>query len=98
MDNMSYGGYEIVEAHFLLGCGLAFAIKIKKVDGVLITSYDNGAPSVSSMIKKIKGHDGKKLDRIQDHIGMITSMVLSDKAISVAQSGNANLPCRGCGG
>lgn len=30
MDNMSYGGHEIVGAHFLLGCGLAFAIKIKR--------------------------------------------------------------------
>lgn len=43
------------------------------------------------MVKKIKSHDGQKLDRIQDHIGIITSMVLSDKAISVAQSGNGDL-------
>ncbi|XP_057871994.1 uncharacterized protein LOC131078344 isoform X1 [Cryptomeria japonica] len=54
----------------------------------------NGAPSVSSVVKKIKGHDGKNLDRIQDRTGVIISMVLSNKAISVAQSGNADLPGR----
>lgn len=54
----------------------------------------NGAPSVSSVVKKIKGHDGKNLDRIQDRTGVIISMVLSNKAITVAQSGNADLPGR----
>lgn len=54
----------------------------------------DGSPAVSSVVKKIKGHDGKNLERIQERTGVIIGVVLNNKAISVAQSGITDLPHR----
>lgn len=54
----------------------------------------DGSPAVSAVVKKIKGHDGKNLERIQERTGVIIGVVLNNKAISVAQSGIADLPHR----
>jgi len=54
----------------------------------------DGSPAVSAVVKKIKGHDGKNLERIQERTGVIIGVVLNNKAISVAQSGITDLPHR----
>eukprot|EP01018_Ginkgo_biloba_P023682 Gb_23682 [translate_table: standard] len=54
----------------------------------------DGTPSVSSVVKKIKGHDGKNLERIQDRTGVIIGVVLNNKAIATAQSSVNPLPHR----
>eukprot|EP00252_Welwitschia_mirabilis_P025511 TRINITY_DN799_c0_g1_i7.p1 TRINITY_DN799_c0_g1~~TRINITY_DN799_c0_g1_i7.p1 ORF type:complete len:828 (-),score=138.33 TRINITY_DN799_c0_g1_i7:504-2987(-) len=54
----------------------------------------NGMLSVSSVVKKIKGLDGRNLERIQDRTGVIIGVVINNKAVSLSQSSNANLPKR----
>lgn len=42
-ENNFYGGHGIVGANGPLGCGLAFALKYEKVEGVSVTLYGDGA-------------------------------------------------------
>eukprot|EP00252_Welwitschia_mirabilis_P025515 TRINITY_DN799_c0_g2_i4.p1 TRINITY_DN799_c0_g2~~TRINITY_DN799_c0_g2_i4.p1 ORF type:complete len:724 (-),score=120.36 TRINITY_DN799_c0_g2_i4:510-2681(-) len=60
----------------------------------LIPQGPDGTLSVSSVVKKIKGLDGRNLERIQDRTGVIIGIVVNNKAVSFSQSSSADLPQR----